>query len=237
MDTIIKQIPFYTNPRPSIDSLVVADVVDFNDVIVNCTLPEYCGLEAIIPTSEIKVKRGKAVRNYVKKGQQIVAQVIRIDEQGRVDMSLKMVKEDEQVQTMDTYHKTLKVLQICGAAANYKLERTIELYSLTQSLAEDYESPYKYFEACLVEEATAPTPEIQEAIQKRIQTPSYTCEKEIQLRFSEPNGVERITKQLNEWHAQGFQVFIVSPPKYKIVATANSLAKAQTLLDQATVSS
>lgn len=237
MDILIKQIPFYKVTAPAKDSLVVADVVDYTDVIVTCTLPEFCGMEALIPTSEIKVKRGKAVRNYVKKGQQIVAQVIRIDEQGRVDLSLKVVKEEEEKETMDRFHKTQKVLQILGAACSYKKEKTMELFSLTQTLAENYSSPYHYFEACLVGEATAPTPEVQEAIQKRIPMPSYTCEKEVSLRYSDANGVALITKQLNEWYEKGLQVYIVSPPKYKLVATANSLQKAQAVLDSVVVSS
>jgi translation initiation factor 2 subunit 1 len=232
METLIKQIPFFPEQTPVKDALVVADVVEFTDILVTCTLPEFCGMEALIPTSEIKVKRGKAVRNYVKKGQQIVAQVIRIDEQGRVDLSLKVVQPEEEKATMDKYHKTLKVLQILGGAANYNKEKTLTLYSLTQTLAEPYTSPYNYFEACLVGEAVAPIPEIQHSIEKRIPMPSYTCEKEVVLRFSEANGVALITKQLNEWYENGLQVFIVSPPKYKLVATANSLAKAQALLDQ-----
>jgi translation initiation factor 2 subunit 1 len=231
MDTLLKTIPYYTSKTPSKDSLVIAYVYEFNDVIVNCTLPEYCGMEAIIPTTEIKVKRGKAVRNYVKKGQQIVAQVIRIDELGRVDLSLKAVRSDEEEGILDKYHKTLKVLQVIGAAANYGEEKAIELYSITQTLAKDYESPYAYFEACLVGEDIAPNKEIQQVIQKRFTMPSYTCEKEVSLRFSEPNGVELITKQLNNWCEKGVQVFVLSPPKYKLVVSANSKLKAQAILD------
>jgi translation initiation factor 2 subunit 1 len=231
METLLKTIPYYTSKTPSMDSLVIADVYEFNDVIVNCTLPEFCGMEAILPTTEIKVKRGKAVRNYIKKGQQIVAQVIRIDELGRVDLSLKAVRADEEEAVLDKYHKTLKVLQAIATASNYNYDKTIELHSITHDQAREYESPYQYLEACLVGEDTAPSPEIQQAIQKRFVMPSYTCEKEVSLRFSEPNGVELITKQLNTWCEKDIQVFVLSPPKYKLVATANSKVKAQAILD------
>lgn len=235
METLLKTIPFYQSINgsitPAVDSLVVADVVDFTDIIVTCTLPEYAGLEAIIPTSEIKVKRGKAVRNYIKKGQQIVAQVIRIDSQGRVDMSLKVVQPEEEEKTLDKYHKALKVLQIVATAANYNKDKTIELYSLTHDFAKDYISPYAYLEACLVGDATSPTLEILHAIQKRIPMPSYTVSKEIQLRYNDPNGVDALRKKLDEIVSTGLQVHIVSPPLYKVSATSNSVQKAQALLD------
>ena len=229
MDSI-KNIPFYTETSPVLNSLVVADIYEYNDLIVNCRLPEYSNSEAIIPTTEIKIKRGKALRNYIKKGQQVVAQVIRVDEEGRLDLSMKAVREDETKDVLEKYHKTLKVLQILGTATHYKLEETQELLGLVYTMSENYKSPYEFFEACLIGEEIAPTPEILSAIQMRMPIPSYTCEKEISIRFSEADGVKLVMNKLDELCSKGLQVYVIAPPKYRIVATANSLKKAQALL-------
>lgn len=221
---IQKTIPFYLCQTPALDSYVIAHVLDFTDVVVNVVLPEYCDAPAIIPTSEIKVKRGRRVADYVKKGQEVVAQVIRVDEEGRLDLSMKVVTKEDEASTKERYAKAQKVHSIICSAANYSIPDALELYVQCREVQEDL---YELFEQILVGDKEAPSETLLQAIQKRINLPSYTCEKEIVIRnINATDTANQLTKLVE----RGFKVYLTAPPKYKISITMPSRLKAEALL-------
>lgn len=227
---IQKTIPFYQRlssahsyQRPDIDMYVIAHVLNFTDVVVEVTLPEYCDAPAIIPTSEIKVKRGRRVADYVKKGQEVVAQVIRVDEEGRLDLSMKSVTKEDEAATKERYAKAQKVHSIICSAAGYKRDDAEALYKSFQ----DIECLYTHFEQILVGDASTENQALLKAIQQRMPIPSYTCEKEIVLRNL---NADQTADQLTKLVEKGFKVYITAPPKYKISITMPSRLKAEAAL-------
>lgn len=242
------QIPLQIAPSPPLESYVIAEVLDFTDTVVDVVLPEYGRKDAIIPTSEIKVKRGKRVGDYVKKGKDVVAQVIRVDEEGRLDLSLKVVTKEDEAKVRERYAKAQKVHSIVCTAASYNAEAVKDLYA---ALGTDFQALHALFEAILVREAegeaeavgeeeenathTLPSSALNEALLKaihmRMQIPSYTVEKEVVLLSKT---VEETEQKLNALVEKGCKVYVTAPPKYKITVTAPSIQKAEHLLSQLT---
>lgn len=231
-------IAFYTKEYPSLHDSIVVEVVDFNDVRVNCTMCEYADYPAMLPTTEIKIKRGKRVSDYVKKGKQIVAQIIRVEEVGgekQFDLSLKQITPEESNEVFDSFYKMQKVIQIVSTASKYKKQESIDLLKRIWEVVEEkeIEHPYLYLESILVGETDPLTPEVLDAVKLRMNMPSYTVEKEITLQFTQSDGVTRLEQKLTELASiPDVKVFVLAPPKYKLQATAVSKAKAQALLDK-----
>lgn len=223
----LRKIPFYPEQTPPMDSYVIAEVQSFTDVVVEVLLPEYGNLPAIIPTSEIKVKRGRRVGDYVKKGKEVVAQVIRVDEEGRLDLSMKVVTQDDDKGVRERYAKAQKVHSIVCTASNYKEEDVRALYNELHSKVENL---YAYFEGVLVGEAPCESEALVKAIHMRLVVPSYTVEKEISILSLTAEATEAKLTALVE---QGFKVYVTAPPKYKITATASSPQKAEQQLSGA----
>ena len=216
--------PFYREPTPAMDTYVIAEVQSFTDVVVEVTLPEYGQHTAIIPTSEIKVKRGRRVGDYVKKGKEVVAQVIRVDEEGRLDLSMKVVQEVDTKTAFEKYFRAKKAHSILCQGCGYNADAIKAMYENLHQMIYDspYADIYAYFESCLVDESAPPNQEILKAIQQRMQIPSYTGEKEILIRNLTADDT---MKQLNGLVEKGFKVFVTAPPKYKISFTAPSQEK------------
>ncbi len=224
IQALLKSIPFFVVDKPPMDSYVIAHVVSFTDVVVEVTLPEYCDAPAIIPTSEIKVKRGRRVGDYVKKGKEVVAQVIRVDEEGRLDLSMKVVTKEDEESVKQRYAKAQKVHSIVCSAANYSAEAAKELY---KQLRETSDNLYELFEQMLVGDCESPSDALLQSIKQRMPMPSYTCEKEIVLRHLT---AAETAKKLDALVEQGFKVYVTAPPKYKITVSMPSKLKAEAKL-------
>jgi translation initiation factor 2 subunit 1 len=232
--------PFYTNSLPQKDDIVIAEVVDFNDVRVNLLLLEYGRVKAFLPTSEINVRRGKRVKDYVKQGQEIAVQVINVSKENdtgtiNIDVSLKVVKADETKEFFDKYHKALKVHKTIGAATQYKPEEAQKMYEM---LWGKYETDilYPVFEE--IRAGVRQTEDIPvtlvKAIEERMPATLFTQEAEMIITFpKEKNGAEKVVAKLDRLsQMEGVKVFVVAPPKYKIVVSSQTKAKAEELLQQ-----
>jgi translation initiation factor 2 alpha subunit (eIF-2alpha) len=159
-------IPFYTSPTPSLEEIVVAEVEDFNDIRVNLFLVEYGRAKAFLPTSEINVKRGRRVRDYIKVGQEIAVQVIRISGEN-IDVSMKIVKEEEKKEAFDRYHRALRVHKVIGSACNYKYDAVIEKYNFLRAHYSDVDL-YKLFEMVKEDTIEIIDKDVMKAIEERM---------------------------------------------------------------------
>jgi translation initiation factor 2 alpha subunit (eIF-2alpha) len=106
---------WYENKTPEVGSMVVAEVQLIRETAVYCTLPAYGDCEVMLPTTEINVRRGKRVCDYVRVGQQIVVVVVR-DDGDKFDVSMKQVREAEAAAIMEQYHRDAKIALLVRTA-------------------------------------------------------------------------------------------------------------------------
>jgi translation initiation factor 2 alpha subunit (eIF-2alpha) len=227
---------FYQEKQPELGDNVIADVKSISDVAVYCTLPAYGNLEVMMPVSEINVRRHKKVSDYVRVGQSVPVHVIRSDGH-KVDVSMKQIHEREVNACTERHHRDARINLIVRTAANLDPAATEALYrDAIWSLPPDVDV-YGLFEdvrACEEGEAlpAAFPPALVAAIRSKLPAASYTAEQEIMLRFGPyHDGAERLTAELRRLAAlDGLAVFVVAPPKYRLVATDKTRARADARL-------
>lgn len=243
---------FYPSQTPAIGDIVIAVVKTISDVAVYCSLPAYGGREAMIPTSEMNIKRYKSVNDYARVGQQMAAQVLRVEGEA-IDLSTAQVREAEGKEAMNQFHRDRAVDLILRTAAGQDPAKTEALYReivwprLLAVTTEGTEIPlksdiYELFEEVRACEEGAPLPislpeELVTAIRKKMPESHYTAEREIFLRFGPyADGVQRLNAELQRLaQIEGLQVFVVAPPKFKIVATDKTKARAEARVAAVTV--
>jgi translation initiation factor 2 alpha subunit (eIF-2alpha) len=224
---------FYSEQAPSRFEVVAAEITQINDDAVYAMLPAYGDKEVLIPTSEIYVKRHKKLTDYVKLGQLMIGQVIRV-EGDSIDVSLKDMKPGETKEALDTFHRHMKVHNIIKTLPDvesiyseyiWTLPEEVDRYAAfeeVRALEADEENPYE-FPTALVE-----------AIHKKMSALTYTADEEVTLRFGTfHDGVQRLNEELARIASlPNIQVIVIAPPKYKIVATDKTPARAAARLKE-----
>jgi len=228
---------FYPAEVPAIDEIVIAQITSITDVAVYCTLNAYGGIEAMMPTTEVGVKKHQKLTDYVRVGALKAVSVIRVDSggserQATVDVSLKQVRAAEGAAALEAYHRDLRVNLIVKSAASLKEDKIAELYrSVIWSRSSS--EIYQLFESIKAGgistiEGDGVTEDLVKAIHAHMPEVAYTKEHDIMIRFgTSSNGVARVAAELERLAAiEGIQVFVVAPPKYKLDATDVSEASA-----------
>lgn len=228
--------------KPAISAIVVGVIKSIGDVAAYCTLRLHGNIEYMLPLTEINMKRHKRVSDYIRVGQDVVLQIMGTDTDTYV--SMKEVSENEKKTAMERYVHDLKVDLIVRTAAEQNPDRIAELLkTVVHPLLEKDQDPYLAFEEVRIAKedgAAIPdiyTPALVTAIQQKMPVVTHTAEKEIVMRFGcVTNGVDRLNQELNRIAAiPGIRVFIVAPPKYKLVATDRTPTRAAALLDSVAV--
>lgn len=231
---------FYPSQSPSVGDIVIAVVKTISDVAVYCSLPAYGGREAMIPTSEMNIKRYKSVNDYARVGQQMAAQVIRVEGEA-IDLSTAQVREVEGKEAMNQFHRDRAVDLILRTAAGQDPAKTEALYrEIVWPRLTLGENVYELFEEIRATDEGSPTElpeELVTAIRKKMPESHYTAEREIFLRFGPyADGVQRLNAELQRLaQIEGLQVLVVAPPKFKIVATDKTKARAEARVAAVTV--
>lgn len=230
---------FYQDKEPALGDIVIADVTRISDVAVYCTLPAYGDLEVMMPISEINVRRHKKVTDYIRVGQSVPVQVIR-HEGSKIDVSMKQVRDHEAKACIERHHRDARINLIVRTAANLDPVATEMLYrDLIWSLAPETDvfSLFEDVRACeegdaLPTDAVEFPPALISAIRAKLPAASYTAEKEIMLRFGPcHDGVDRLSAELRRLATMdSVEVFVIAPPKFRIVVTDKTRARADARL-------
>lgn len=241
---------FYPLALPPIGAIIIAEIFRVTDTAAYCSLPAYKDMEAMIPASEIHIKRHRRITDYVKEGQTVVAQVLRHDP---MDLSMKIVREAERDAAMSAYGRDGKIHLIARTAAAGSAERleTIlreEIWPrgfLSESITDDDDDPpydgeqvmawmraIRGGEPSAADGVSAP---LVAAIMSHLPEPIVTQTKEVTLRFGAfHDGATRLNLLLTELTAiPGLSVIVTAPPKYQLVATASNEAATTTILASA----
>jgi translation initiation factor 2 alpha subunit (eIF-2alpha) len=222
---------FYKEEMPELDSVVIIRITIIGDNAVYGEMLEYGNIEAMIPISEIFIKRYRTVKDYLRVGMNLPAQVIRI-EGATIDLSLKHVKEEEGAAAMIAFKRAYKADHIIRVAAKQDTARIEEFYEHIWN--HNTRDTYGLFETARTMEIELPA-ELLAIIHQKIQVKTYTAEKEVIIRFGiYPDGVQRLVSELNRISSmEGISILVVAPPRYKITASSSSLVDADARLSAA----
>lgn len=242
---------FYENEQPEMAELVVARVQKIEETAVYCDLPAYGDMEVMLPTTEINVKRGRRVGDYVKVGGLVPCAVVRV-EGAKIDVSMKKCREEEGKAVLERYHRDSRVDLIVRTAAGQDAGKTAELYRtvvwpLRSGDGEDGEGAVTdvlaFFEEvriCIEDEAPLPggrslPAELLTAIKAKVGLTEKTADREIMLRFGRfHDGVARLQAELGRLAAlEGIEVIVVAAPKFRVVARDRTPARAAARLEAA----
>ncbi len=205
------------------------------DAAVYCRLPAYCDMEAMIPTSEIYVKRHRRVTDYVKVGQRVVAQVLRTDP---LDLSLKIVREEERATALADFGRDSKIHQIARVAADGDAAYLETLLREQIWVKGDGAAGMDWMMAIRGGDAAATVGApvcLVETIMARLPEPVVTRSRDVTIRFgTAPDGVARLNALLGELAViPGLTVVVTAPPTYRLTATAANEPAATAILEGA----
>lgn len=242
---------FYQNEQPEQDDLVVALVKKIDETAVYCDLPAYGNMEVMLPTTEINVKRGRRVTDYVKVGGLVPCSVVRIDGE-KIDVSMKKCREEEGKAMMERHHRDSRVDLILRTAAGQDPDKTMELYRTVvwplragkgeegEGAITDVMTFFEEVRICLEDETALPggrtlPAELCTAIKAKVALTEKTAEREIMLRFGRfHDGLARLQAELERLAGiEGVEVIVVAAPKFRVVARDRTPARAQARLDAA----
>jgi translation initiation factor 2 alpha subunit (eIF-2alpha) len=219
-----------------VGDIVVADVQRIQENAVYCVLPAYKDYEVLLPVTEIGVRRHRKVTDYVTLGKRIVVQVITADESSRLDVSLKQVRENETATALDEFHRRKHLDTVLRTAAANDAAAARALY---EAWVWPYglDEVYARFEAVKTGEDDGTTwpPTLVRAICQHMAMPVKVAEREVVVRFGTAHdGVSRLNAALKALAThEGVSVFVLAPPRYRVVAKDKTAALATARLEAA----
>jgi len=151
--------------------------------------------EATIVTSEIAPGRIRNLRDYVSPGRRIVCKVLKIDEKGNINLSLRRVSQKETKEVLDLYEKERNSLSILKSVLKEKAEETAEkiksgskLYDFLQNCKTSSKELEKYMKK---EDAEKICKILQEKKEKEKEV-----KKEFKFSTKKPDGIKIIKSSL-----------------------------------------
>lgn len=231
---------YYPESHPALHDIVIAEIKEIRDVAIYGTLPAYGNLEFMMPTSEVNVRRGKRVGDYVHVGDILPTQVISISG-GKIDTSMKLVRPDEAKEALDRFHKSGRVHNIVrcalGLTATEADIRTLYTEHLWPRVDDELFSFFEGIRGGVPAPVNFPTVIITE-IMARLPAPVFTASSEHMIRFGQyHDGLARLNAELKRLAAlEGIQVHVLAPPKYRLVASAPTQEEADARLAAAVAS-
>jgi translation initiation factor 2 subunit 1 len=123
---------FYREKYPQIDSFVMAEILNVDDLGAECQLLEYGNIPAYMGVSQFSRKWIKSIRQVAKAGSKEILQVIGVNPvTGTVDLSKKMITDAEIEKGLEDYRKSKKyhsIIQRLAETTNTPIETMYETF-------------------------------------------------------------------------------------------------------------
>jgi len=230
--------------KPDVDEFVIATVKKIMPYGAFCTLDEYGEREAFIHISEVASRWVRAVSEFVKEGQKIVARVHRINaEKDQIDLSLRRVSEQDKRRKLDAWQHEKRAHKLLEQVAK-ELKAESDLPTIESTITEHCGDLYAALEDVVI---TGPQcmdgidlpDEWKKAIidiaTKAISKPIVVVDGTLVLQSWAPDGVQHVQASLQKLLAHsGGDVQIVlkyiSAPKYAVQVTGPDYKRAEAAL-------
>jgi translation initiation factor 2 subunit 1 len=235
---------------PEVGDLVIATVVKITDYGAYVKLDEY-NKEGLLHVSEVASRWVRNIRDYVREGQKVVLKVLRVQaDKGQVDLSRRRVTKREKKEKLLFWKKDRKAESLLRTAAeklNISFEEAYEragvlIENAFGELHDGLEKTAKDGVDVLLELGVDKELAVTlEAIAKeKIQISLMNVKGILKLQNPKPDGVLLIketlkhAKETGEAEGADVDVYLVSPPKYRIVVAAEDYKSAESILETAT---
>jgi len=233
---------------PEVGELVIATVNRITDYGAYVTLDEY-KKEGFLHISEISSSWVKNIRDFVREGEKIVLKVLRIDtERKQIDLSLRRVTKREKRERIILWKRKRKAESLLKSISQ-KLGMTIEeAYEkigipLQEAFGEVYEAlerasregPEVLLELGLTKEICEVLAEV---AREKIKLPLVKVKGDLKISCRKPDGVLRIkdallkAKEVKTPRGTNINIYIVSPPRYRIEVTAKDYKEANAIMNE-----
>ena len=235
---------------PEVGDLVIATVVRITDYGVYVMLDEY-DKEGLLHVSEVASRWVRNIRDYVREGQKVVLKVLRVHaDKGQVDLSRRRVTKRDKKEKIQSWKKDRKAEGLLRTAAeklNISFEEAYEkagtlIESAFGDLHEGLEKTAKDGVDVLldlgVDKELAVT--LEEIAKEKIQISLVNVKGILELQNPKPKGLFLIrdalktAKEVGEAEGTDVSVYLVSPPKYRVVVSAEDYKSAESVLEKAT---
>ena len=235
---------------PEVGDLVIATVVRITDYGVYVMLDEY-DKEGLLHVSEVASRWVRNIRDYVREGQKVVLKVLRVHaDKGQVDLSRRRVTKRDKKEKIQSWKKDRKAEGLLRTAAeklNISFEEAYEkagalIESAFGDLHEGLEKTAKDGVDVLldlgVDKELAVT--LEEIAKEKIQISLVNVKGILKLQNPKPKGLFLIkdalktAKEVGEAEGTDVSVYLVSPPNYRVVVSAEDYKSAESVLEKAT---
>ena len=237
---------------PESGDLVIATVLRITDYGAYVRLDEY-DKEGLLHVSEVASRWVRNIRDYVREGQKVVLKVLRVHpEKGHVDLSRRRVTKRDKKEKLLVWKKDRKAESLLRTAAEKLNISFEESYERAGALIEDSFGELYYGLEKVAKDGVDVLLELgvdkelavilEEIAKEKIQISLVNVKGILELKNPKPKGVIMIKDTLNHAKEVGeaedaeVTVYLVSPPKYRIVVSAEDYKSAESIMEKTTES-
>jgi len=218
---------------PSIGELVICKINRVNPNSAFALLEEY-GLEGMIHISEICYGWIRDIRKHVKIDQEVVAIVIRIEDD-RISLSMKRIDTKKEKTRMKEYRmdqKAERMLEMVAGSLNKNLDQAYEEVGFPfqdnfGSITGGFKQVLKNAEALkgkIPDEWIEPIKEIAE---KNIKQKEFVLKAKLILKSYKPDGINTIKGVLMEAAKMKLEIKYIAAPEYMIIYKTKQAKKGE----------
>jgi len=235
---------------PEVGDLVIATVAKITDYGAYVELDEY-GKEGLLHVSEVSSSWVRNIRDFVREGQKVVLKVLRVSvEKGHVDLSLRRVTKREKKEKILYWKKERKADSLLRSASEKLSIPLREIHEKAGALIEkEFGDVYEGLEKTAREGAEVllklgiprnMAVALEEIVKEKIKIPTVKIKGILELQCTQPNGVALIkeallsAQKIEEPQGTRIRIYVVAPPKYRIVVSAEDYKNAENVLKKAT---
>lgn len=234
---------------PEVGDFVIATIKSITSYGAYVVLDEY-NKEGLLHISEIASGWVRNIRSFIREGQKVVLKVLRVNEEkGQVDLSLRRVTKHDKREKILVWKRERKAESLLRSISKKSKIPVKEIYEKAGSIIEEafgglYEGLEKTAREGVdvlleigVPKGIATT--IAEVAKEKIKISMVKIKGTLELQCPKPNGVVLIQESL--LNAQKIEkprgtivdVYVISPPKYRIEVSAEDYREAEKLLEKA----
>lgn len=224
---------------PDEGDLVVITLTDIDQNSAYAELDEYEDLSGLIHISEVSRSWVQDINKELSEGEKTVAQVVEAEDENNISLSIKRVNDKQKREAMSRWNKEQKAEEfIEQVAEKLGMDKETAIEEIAFPMQRKFDSSFHGFEISvgkedqledLFDEETLEA--VQEVAEDNIDLKKEKLEGEIELRFNQSNGLERIKKAVKNNH-DGVEIKYVSAPNYSITAWGRTKELAKKKMDK-----
>jgi translation initiation factor 2 subunit 1 len=222
---------------PTRGEIVLGRIKRVNPFSAMVELTEYRGLEGMVHISEVSTKWVKDIRTHVKIGANVVAKVMRVDEQrGHINLSIKRVRPMEKEQKMKTVKNEQRAIKMLDMAAGELKASDVEKSKLAEQVRDKFGELFAIFEHSMTGSGKTLLEKkgfekkwidaIAEIAEKVMEIKEKSVKLEIDMKSYAGDGVEMLKKAAKSLDKE-ISVKYISAPRYLLEIKSKDAKKAE----------